>query len=72
MVLFARKGYPFSSTRGRFDTMRISDPMPIGGTDYPTTWVQFLDWFHSEHACRDYLEKLRWADGLDLPEMWRV
>jgi len=40
---------------------------PIGGTDYPTTWVQFLDWFHSEQACRDYLEKLRWAGGLICP-----
>lgn len=41
---------------------------PIGGTDYPTTWVQFLDWFHSEQACRDYLEKLRWAEGLVCPK----
>ena len=41
---------------------------PIGGTDYPTTWVQFLDWFHSEQACRDYLEKLRWSDGLICPK----
>jgi len=40
----------------------------IRGTDYPTTWVQFLDWFHSEQACRDYLEKLRWADGLICPK----
>ena len=41
---------------------------PIGGTDFPTTWVQFLDWFHSEQACRDYLEKLRWANGLTCPK----
>jgi transposase-like protein len=41
---------------------------PIGGADYPTTWVQFLDWFHSEQSCRDYLEKLRWADGLICPK----
>ena len=41
---------------------------PIGGTDYPTTWVQFLDWFHSEQACRDYLEERRWADGLICPK----
>lgn len=41
---------------------------PIGGKDYPTTWVQFLDWFHSEQACRDYLEKLRWSDGLICPK----
>jgi len=41
---------------------------PIGGTDYPTTLVQFLDWFHSEQACRDFLEKLRWPDGLVCPK----
>jgi hypothetical protein len=41
---------------------------PIGGQDYPTTWVQFLNWFHSEQACRDYLEKLRWPDGLICPK----
>ena len=41
---------------------------PIGGADYPTTWVQFLDWFHCEQACRDNLEKLRWADGLICPK----
>ena len=40
---------------------------PIGGEDYPLTWVQFLDWFHSEEAYRDYLAKLRWSDGLTCP-----
>ena len=25
------------------------------------TWGQFVDWFHSEQGCRDYLEKLRRA-----------
>ena len=48
--------------------MDTAKTTPIGGTDYPTTWVQFLDWFHSEQACRDYLEKLRWADGLICPK----
>lgn len=37
--------------------------MPAAGIDYPTTWIQFIDWFHTEDACRTYLEKLRWADG---------
>ena len=37
--------------------------MPIAGEDYPTTWSQFLDWFHSEDACRTYLEDLRWPTG---------
>jgi hypothetical protein len=41
---------------------------PIGGKNYPTTWVQFFDWFHSEQACQDYLEKLRWSDGLICPK----
>lgn len=42
--------------------------MPTGGVDYPTTWSQFLDWFHSEEACRTYLERLRWPDGLVCPK----
>ena len=45
---------------------------PIAGADYPTTWVEFLDWFHSEQACRGYLEKLRWADGLICPKCGKV
>ena len=36
--------------------MDASKTSPIAGADYPTTWVEFLDWFHSERACRDYLE----------------
>ena len=32
------------------------------------TWGQFVDWFHSEQGCRDYLEKLRWAHGLVCPQ----
>ncbi|PKL94568.1 MAG: IS1595 family transposase, partial [Gammaproteobacteria bacterium HGW-Gammaproteobacteria-8] len=41
---------------------------PIAGTDYPTTRIRFLDWFHSEQACRDYLEKLRWPADLICPK----
>ena len=48
--------------------MGTPETTPIGGKDYPLTWVQFLDWFHSEQACRDYLEKLRWPDGLICPK----
>ena len=36
---------------------------PKAGVDYRKTMVQFLDWFHTEQACRDYLHKLRWPDG---------
>jgi transposase-like protein len=41
---------------------------PVGGNDYPTTWVQFLNQFHSEQACREYVEKLRWPDGFSCPK----
>lgn len=48
--------------------MPTSITKPLGGTDYPTTWSQYLDWFHSEDACRAYLEKLRWPDELTCPQ----
>lgn len=48
--------------------MAAPEHTPISGKEYPTTWVQFLDWFHSEQACRDYLEKQRWPDGLICPK----
>lgn len=35
---------------------------------YPTKWTEFLDRFHSEDACREYLEHLRWPDGLVCPK----
>ncbi len=37
--------------------------MPVAGRDYPRTWVQFLDRFPDEEACRQYLEGIRWRDG---------
>lgn len=52
--------------------MDASKTPPTAGADYPTTWVEFLDWFHSEQACRDYLEKLRWVDGLICPKCGKV
>jgi Transposase zinc-ribbon domain len=42
--------------------------MPIAGEDYPRNWVQFLDWFHSEDACRAFLDHLRWPVGFICPK----
>ena len=42
--------------------------MPQLEADYPATWVGFLDCFHSEQACRDYLVKLRWPSGMVCPK----
>lgn len=48
--------------------MTPAEKAPIAGTDYPKTLVQFLDWFHTEQMCRQYLEELRWADGFVCPQ----
>ncbi|PKG86869.1 IS1595 family transposase, partial [Colwellia sp. 75C3] len=42
--------------------------MPVAGKDYPITWSQYLDWFHSEEACRTYLAGLRWPTGFICPK----
>lgn len=52
--------------------MDASKTSPTAGVDYPTSWVEFLDWFHSEQACRNYLEKLRWVDGFICPKCGMV
>src|SRR5450755_3710443 len=52
--------------------MDASKTRPIAGMDYPRTRVEFLDWFHSERACRDYLEKLRWVDGFICPKCGQI
>jgi len=36
--------------------------------DYPRTAVEFHDWFATEAACRDYLERLRWPEGVRCPD----
>lgn len=36
---------------------------PVPGVDYPRTFQEMDDWFHSEAGCRDYVRRLRWPDG---------
>ena len=43
--------------------MSAAKKTPRAGVDYPKTLVQFLDWFHTEQGCRDYLQRLRWPAG---------
>ena len=47
--------------------MSESHAPPVAGQDYPKTWSQFMDWFHSEQACLDYLERLRWPKEFTCP-----
>ncbi|MCB5162602.1 IS1595 family transposase [Marinomonas algarum] len=37
------------------------------GIHYLKNWSQFVDWFHDEQACRDYLYTLRWPNGFICP-----
>jgi transposase-like protein len=40
---------------------------PAAGKDYPRNLHEFLDWFSSEEACYEFLERLRWRDGFVCP-----
>lgn len=42
-------------------------PHPVGGVDYPRTLQEFDEWFASEAACVEYLQRIRWADGFQCP-----
>jgi transposase-like protein len=46
--------------------VRSSNLLKVG-CDYPRTWNEFLDWFHDEEACINYLEQLRWPQGFICP-----
>jgi transposase-like protein len=41
---------------------------PVGGIDYPRTMQEFDQWFATEQACLDYLQRLRWPDGFVCPK----
>ena len=36
--------------------------------DYPQTVLELRDWFPTETACRDYLVRLRWPQGICCPD----
>jgi len=36
--------------------------------DYPQNVVEFRDWFATESACREYLGRLHWPQGLCCPD----
>lgn len=40
---------------------------PRAGIDYPSSLIQFLDWFQTDEDCARYLVKLRWDDGFSCP-----
>ena len=42
-------------------------PHPVGGVDYPRTFQELQAWFPDDHACLQYLARLRWPDGFVCP-----
>ena len=40
---------------------------PQGGRDYPRTLQEFHEWFPTEEACLEFLQRLRWPDGFHCP-----
>lgn len=57
--------------------MKKDGSHPIGGIDYPETLQDFDEWFPTEQACLEYLQKLRWPDGFVCPvcngrRAWRM
>lgn len=43
------------------------DSNPRAGVDYPATWPAFEAWFPDDDACREFLARVRWADGFVCP-----
>lgn len=41
--------------------------MPKRGLHYPGSYAELRAWFPDDEACMDYLDWLRWPDGLVCP-----
>jgi hypothetical protein len=39
---------------------------PVAGLHYPAATGEFMAWFSTDADCLDYLEWLRWPEGLRL------
>jgi transposase-like protein len=51
--------------------------VPVAGRDYPGSYGELLSWFPDDAACLDYLEWLRWPNGVRCPRCvspdgWRL
>lgn len=45
--------------------------MPSRGIDYPGSYAELQAWFLHDDACMDYLDWLRWPDGVKCPDCGR-
>jgi len=51
--------------------------VPTAGRDYPGSYAELVEWFPDDAACLDYLEWLRWPEGIRCPRCasrdgWRL
>ena len=50
----------------------ISSELLESGRDYPSNWVDFINWFPDNPACLSFLQKLRWPEGFVCPRcQWK-
>ena len=47
--------------------VNISSELLESGRDYPSNWVDFINWFPDNSACLSFLKKLRWPEGFTCP-----
>jgi hypothetical protein len=51
----------------RFKNKTPKRPELLAGRDYPGSYREFVNWFHDDAACLEYLENLRWPNGFQCP-----
>src|SRR5271166_3588001 len=68
-VTFSLNGYPLHARQPRRYNRRMENAgHPVPGTDYPRTFHEMDQWFRSDIACREYIQRLRWPNGFVCPE----
>lgn len=50
--------------------MTTNSKLLKSGIDYPENWDQFIDWFHNDEACLDYIFRIRWPNGFICPRCY--
>ncbi|MGP5599397.1 transposase, partial [Glutamicibacter arilaitensis] len=48
-------------------TPELTGNRPLAGRDYPADLAQLLAWFSGDESCVDYLQWLRWPEGICCP-----
>ena len=60
-------GIPFTAPEGRVRLSVDTTGHPVAGLDYPRTFQAMDERFRDDAACREYIRRLRWPQGLPAP-----